>query len=555
MVIDDSSSAVVPLMELTIDAISMEITSWSSQLKLDFGARMSLNCYNPSLSYWEPIIEPWAFNVAMGRSEEEPKSDNTICLSSLKGLEIIVAHDALERILSMLHKLGVEKRSPSVARELSPPYCFGNFLEATVAIDGDTKGSDSIALQSQQMNSFSFESWRQQRSSLFAAEHKVTISFPNGEYKPIEGFAIDREGYFRLALTPQAHDFDERNFFAHAFLVDGIRYVHLRERIMVKNETDSAIIITLEGNDTGKSLQIESGKKACVPPVFEISTCAVTPIVEGLQLAPVSGKFIPGESLDMNGRIFRAESTAADGSSYNMLCSSEAPSLHSILNISFVAPIVVENLLPVDIQVQLVQESYRKVFDIAETREISVYFIDPTRSSTIAVSLPSLGLFSTNECEVTHTHDLCDLVMQNEDGLELKVSLNPSTLANGALKLSIAAYYLLVNQTDMTLQCISEASNKVKRNGQIFTLPPAEDARPLLLFSHPNPKNLKNRSRLRIADSNWSEPLSFEAVGAEFEFSVKSMLTARWYNVGGYVTLGQGKVSGAWCAFPNSIVV
>lgn len=542
MIIDDSSSAVVPLMELTIDAINMELTSWSSQVRMDFGARMSLNCYNPSLSYWEPIIEPWAFNVVMGRLEEEPKSETTIRLSSLKGLEVIVAHDSLERILSMLHKLEVEKRSPSASRELSSPYHFGNFLEVTLKVDGNTKDSDSIILQPQQTKEFSFESWRQQRSSLFTTEREITLSFPNGDYRSIEGFAIDRDGYFPLRLASQSSNTEERKSFAHAFLTDGIRHVHLRERIMVKNETDSIIIITLEGHDTGRSLQIEPGQRACIPPIFETSACAITPIVEGLQLAPVSDKFIPEEILHLSGKIFRAEGVTADGSSYNMLCTSETPHLHSILNISFVAPIIVENLLPVDIQVQLSQDSYRKVSEIAEAHTLSVYSIDPSRLSSIAVSLPSLGLFSTNECEIVQTHAMRDLTMQNEDGLELKVSLSFTTFSNGALKLSISAYYLLVNQTDMTLQCISEANNKVKRNGQVFSLPPAEDARPLLLFSHPNPKNLKNRSRLRIADSNWSEPLSFEAVGAEFEFSVKSMLTAKWYNVGGYVTLGQGKV-------------
>ena len=69
-----------------------------------------------------------------------------------------------------------------------------------------------------------------------------------------------------------------------------------------------------------------------------------------------------------------------------------------------------------------------------------------------------------------------------------------------------------------------------------------DNERPLLIFSHPNPKSMKNRARIRIADSNWSEPISFEAVGAEFEFDCKSMLTSKWYNLGGYVTLGQGKV-------------
>jgi vacuolar protein sorting-associated protein 13A/C len=135
--------------------------------------------------------------------------------------------------------------------------------------------------------------------------------------------------------------------------------------------------------------------------------------------------------------------------------------------------------------------------------------------------------------------------MKNEDGLELKVALARCMRQDSTIRLSIAAYYVVINQTGMTLQLISDTHYKDKKAmGQVFTVPPAEDGKPFSMFSHPNTKSVKNRVRIRAADSNWSEPISFDAVGAEIELHCKSMLTARWYNIGGYVGLGQGKVGG-----------
>ena len=552
IVIDDSASANVPLLELKVDSISMDLSDWSTSLQALAKATLAVNCYNPSITYWEPVLEPWSFSISMGKLESEPNSDSTLLLSSEKGLELIILHDALERILSMVSKLGVEKRSPLASREISSPYIFGNYLDLPVkiirsALDGadgggsTTENAKEINLSPNMTEKFTFEDFRKQRSSLLDVTHRMTFDFGEA-YQPIKRFAIDQDGYFSMNIIPVDEQAQaSREFFVRTFIVDGVRHAHLREKIMIHNETESLLLFTMEGQDNGKSVQIEAGKKACVPQEFEHSSISLTPIVEELQLAPVQQSFSPVNFSSVNGRIFSAQSSLNTEATFNILASCERPDVHSIMDIKFVAPIVVENLLPVNIQVQFRQGNQRKVYDIQESQCISVYHFDPGKPCVFALSIPDLSMFSTNECDIIRGGENCELVMQNEQGLELKVSLTRGALATTALHLSIAAYYLLVNQTNMTLQILSEANNKVKRNEQVFSLPPAEDGRPLLLFSHPNPKSAKNRARLRIADSNWSEPVSFEAVGADFSMDVKSMLTTKWYNIGGNVSLGLGK--------------
>lgn len=154
-----------------------------------------------------------------------------------------------------------------------------------------------------------------------------------------------------------------------------------------------------------------------------------------------------------------------------------------------------------------------------------------------------LGLFSTSSYDVLNGKEHPELAVQNDDGLELKISLSKNESTKDSMRLSLSAQYIIVNQTSMTLQIQSENHyNSQKASGQIFSAASGEDGKPFIMFSHPRSANLRNRVRLRVADSDWSEPFSLEAVGVEFELKCKSLLTLRWYNLGGFVSLGQEKV-------------
>lgn len=154
-----------------------------------------------------------------------------------------------------------------------------------------------------------------------------------------------------------------------------------------------------------------------------------------------------------------------------------------------------------------------------------------------------LGFFSTKNVDQSKS-EFSVLTLQNGEGLELKLGSYIATNEHGIVMVSLAAFYIVINQTEHKIQLQSEANFSDKNvHNQIFAVEPEDGSmNAVCIFSHPKTASMKNRVRFRVADSGWTDPMSFETVGGEFDFSVKSLLTQKWYNIGGYVTIGSGKV-------------
>ena len=135
MLIDDSLSTLIPLMDVSVEEISCLIEDWSSVLQVSVAATVKANFYNPSLSYWEPLIEPWSFCLKIGPSEVEPTAETVIMLASEGGLEVLAVQHSIERLLQMLQKLSVKSsKAGRLSRKLSSPYLFTNLLTMSIQI-------------------------------------------------------------------------------------------------------------------------------------------------------------------------------------------------------------------------------------------------------------------------------------------------------------------------------------------------------------------------------------------------------------------------------------
>lgn len=566
MLIDDSLSTLIPLLDVGVEEISCLIEDWSSVLQVSVAATVKANFYNPSLSYWEPLIEPWSFCLKIGPSEVEPTAETVIMLASEGGLEVLAVQHSIERLLQMFQKLSVKSsKAGRLSRKLSSPYLFTNLLTMPIQIgtsdpahllsasSSPAEGSSAslasrLKLSPGDTAEFAFEDWKQSRSAMLNVSHRIRVEVEG--FEAFTNVKIDQDGFQKLRLEAAGDDKGgdsssaslprPRKMYMQTYLEEGVRHIVFREAQVVINETPHRLLLFFEGSDNGQTMEVASGRKICVPPSHTRSHCL-------LMVGEAHVRFT--ESVDLSlgeklgGTIVGAQMD--EQTLFHVMLACRQPAVGKAMDIHLVAPCLVENLLPMPIQIKLAQEEHKTVYDIGENAQLPIYSVDPKGGCTMAVSIPSVGLFSTNECPLgmrMGRKEPSILTLQDEAGLELKLLLNAMLSAEGQLCLSVAACYVIINQTEMTLQVQSEAYFKSRRTtNQIFTVPPAEDGRPYVLFSHPDVKSVKNRVRLRIADSNWSDAASFEAVGAECELSCKSMLTEKWYNVSGYVSLGSGK--------------
>ncbi len=217
------------------------------------------------------------------------------------------------------------------------------------------------------------------------------------------------------------------------------------------------------------------------------------------------------------------------------------------------APVEVENLLPYDIQ-------YR-IFDKNLNHNWSSYLrkggISPSTSSSSRTCCCSAltfrsSCFSPSEFAIIATDNPDDfpvekvMTLADAENLKLNLRLHYSKHpdSGGAFKVQIYSPYIFINQSGLpfALKTKSWLGSAKLVAGQDQTGVSAEIRKTPepFLFSH-NSNDRRNRVLMRVGDSQWSKPLSFEAIGSETEVVIPSASRNEEIHVGLTVEDGLGK--------------
>jgi vacuolar protein sorting-associated protein 13A/C len=117
--------------------------------------------------------------------------------------------------------------------------------------------------------------------------------------------------------------------------------------------------------------------------------------------------------------------------------------------------------------------------------------------------------------------------------------------SGGAFRVTIYSPYIILNRTGLELGLRSEGSKLFGTSGsaagQMGLTNNGGKVMPFM-FAFPQDKG-KNRARLKIGDSDWSSPQSFDAIGSTYSVSIKSTVDRSQMVVGVSIVEGEGKVS------------
>lgn len=165
------------------------------------------------------------------------------------------------------------------------------------------------------------------------------------------------------------------------------------------------------------------------------------------------------------------------------------------------------------------------------------------------------SVFSPSEFAIIATDNGDDfpvekfLTLADAENLKLQLRLHYQKYpdSGGAFKVQIYSPYIFVNLTGLTfsLKTKSWIGGAKLVAGQD---PGAGEASAMrkepepFLFSH-NTKDRRNRVQLRVGDSGWSKPLSFEAIGSETEVVIPSSSKNEEIHLGLTIEEGLGKFS------------
>lgn len=313
---------------------------------------------------------------------------------------MLLVHHSIERILQMLQKLeSNERRSSSESRKISSPYRVTNYIDCDISISASSSPSEKLWLNSQKSTEYSFEDWRQLRSSFFKKSHSISLGFES--FLPIFNISLNRDGYHKILLETveriDEEEEDPRTIYIHTFLVDGVRHVHFRESIMVHNETSQPFMMIFEGSEDGTTLELLEGQSVCIPPWHMTSTCTLVPLGNIFRPAPnplyFDRSLLSNEEVMVCCKAISDEGTPTPPLYFQISTVKPASSSsNDIIDVSFVPPLKVENFLPCQVQIQFLQDETRVVKTFNEGQSLPVYEVDPMKTCLVGISIPSLGI-------------------------------------------------------------------------------------------------------------------------------------------------------------------
>jgi vacuolar protein sorting-associated protein 13A/C len=126
--------------------------------------------------------------------------------------------------------------------------------------------------------------------------------------------------------------------------------------------------------------------------------------------------------------------------------------------------------------------------------------------------------------------------------------------SGGAFKVTVYSPYVLLNRTGLELDVRSKAflgGTKAAAGQGVFANSENEARKPKPFMFAFGTDDQKNRALIKVGDSQWSKPQSFDAIGSTYSVTLASSSGRQEMDVGVKVEEGEGKVSSS-TSFPNS---
>ncbi|EJU02006.1 hypothetical protein DACRYDRAFT_22408 [Dacryopinax primogenitus] len=552
----------LPLLHMDTKSFVFTAQDWSGDLKALGTISTSTRYYNLANSHWEPLLEPWSFSIKATKGDEA--AGMVLSLLSKERLEVNLTAAFIETGFSEVAAINKEgDRLSKRSRGSDAPYFVRNRTGYRLHVWSDSVGrnqnpSEAVTIEDGQDKPWRFEDWRTLREHVSDTKrNSFAVQFEDRPWETLRHISVDSEGQTSYVLKPKLHQVSHR-LLCEVVVQDNVKVVIFRSTYKVQNYTQLPVeLIIIDGNGKPASavFKIPPGESCCLPIEAAVHNRIRLRPDPGFEYSWSSESFYWQDLMKRNARsiVCRAQNTSDAPFRFQAFVSFDKSDpvtrVYPKMTLTLRAPVELENLLPFDLK-------YR-VFDKNTSQNWSSFLRHGGISPVHVVELSHLLLLSIDIQDAgvkpsefaiinTDTEDfsienLLPVTDQQNTRRDVYIHYYRYPDSGGAFKVQIYSPYILLNKTGLPIQLRSRGFlGAVRDVGQL--VPPAavgQDASPFMFSQGTDDR--RNRCLLKIADSDWSRPLSFEAVKADTEVVIPSISGNDETHIGLSYSEGLGK--------------
>ncbi|KJK94605.1 Vacuolar protein sorting-associated protein [Metarhizium anisopliae BRIP 53284] len=554
----------LPILDIGVNNFTATAENWSSNLKAEAAINMYSSVYNFAKSSWEPLLEPW--HVGLGVAKDPTSGLISVDVASKKTFDITITTASIALASKSLTFLTSEQNVLDKPRGVEAPYRIRNYTGFDVVLHSKSPSSEepiSLRLEDGAEQPWSFEHWEKMRENLLteSSQDGVGIQLEGSGFDLIKSVKLNREGEFLYGLRPKTENILHRLCVEVKLGSDNVKYVTLRSPLVVENATEIPVELGVYDAREGHLLKIEKiapgdSRPAPVGAVFE-KRALIRP--DGgfgyewsrdqlwwrdLLQRPTKQLVCNGE----NGDPFYFQAHAQFDRS------NPITKIYPHMKIKLSAPVTLENLLPYDFKYRIYDKNTKKDWSnfLRKGGVSPVHVVELSHLLLLSIDMQDT-VFKPSDFSIINSGNVEDfrkesrIVVKDDQGLPLNLALHYFKIPNsgGAFKITVYSPYVVLNKTglDLRIRMKSFLQQAKPAAGQFPLVDTSDRERPKALpfmFSYGNDDN-RNRALLKVDESEWSKPQSFDAVGSTSEVVLNSASKTKEIHVGITVKSGEGK--------------
>lgn len=554
----------LPLLDWSVKKFTVDVRDWSSTLKADTSFDTFVNVYNFSKSAWEPLIEPWQLGFHMAK--EVNPDVLSIDAYSHKTMELTLTSATIALASKSFQFLSTDEDVLSKPRGADAPYRIRNHTGFDLHVWADVSAEEegpAAKLADGEEYPWRFEDSTAMRETLAPEGHAglVGVKLEGSGFESVSRIPVVREGEILYNLKPRKDNIIHRLLVEVKLGADNVKYITIRSPLVVENNTQIPVELGVFDPRDGHLLKIEK-----ILPGDSRPAPVGAAYMHSLLIRPDQGFGYEWSNEQLHWQDLMRRPTRT------IKCISEsgqqAPPFYFQMNATFnsrdsvtkvypymririFAPVEIQNLLPYDFKYRIYDKNTKKDWTnfLRKGGVSPVHVVELSHLLLLSIDLEDtvfrqsdFSIINGNTQDFRREHVLS---LKDERGIQLRLNLHYFNVpdSGGAFKVSIYSPYLILNKTGLSMEIQSKGFLQSARTaaGQGLRADPRNGGRTLpYMYSYPS-EDQKNRSILRIGESAWSKPQSFEAIGSTFEVVLPDRHGRSEFHSGVTVAEGEGK--------------